>query len=472
MEIEGKSVASKKVATYKVGESWIQSTRLPVMSVINGVGYKLQSVDYEDFAEAYYRVLLNEEVTKGKDYNLSSGAEIELGEMLFVIGERLGKKVRFVSCPFPIAYAGAWGLYLVTIGKKDYREKLRGSASRGCFPMKRSGRISGYSPRTFQIGVVEEVEEYMKFAGREGYRPLGKTGICLSSLGFGCAGAWAKSVAGKPMISDDEARALFERAYEFGIRYYDTGFNYGFAEERIGRILKESETVKREDIIISTKFGERVENNKWVNDWSPEWMSESVNISMKRMGIDHIDMLMCHGGSVKDMKPELLSAMKKMKEDGKIGAFGINTFDTDVIEWVRDTHSFDFIMLDYNILRQDREELIGQLYDDGIGVIAGAPLAQSLYSNRIFRIRKMKDAWYLARMLVSFRKQFFRGRKFRFINNVEGMTGSQIALKYVLDNPHVSSAVFGTTTMSHLEDNAGARDVQIPEDILERIKVA
>ena len=303
-----------------------------------------------------------------------------------------------------------------------------------------------------------------------GYRPLGNTGIEISQLGFGCAAAWAKSVMGKPMISDDEAQKLLETAYELGIRYFDTGFNYGFAEERLGRILEKSKVVRRDQVVISTKFGERVENGKWIPDFSPEWMNKSLRISLKRMRIDSVDMLMCHGGEINDMTPDLLFEMQKLKEKGIIKAVGINTFDTDVIEWVAKTKSFDFVMLDYNILRQDREVLIKKLYDNGIGVIAGAPLAESLYSNRIFKIKSMKDLWYLARAVVRFRGQLIKGLKFRFINDVDGISGTQVALKYVLDNQYISSAVFGTTTIVHLEDNVKAQEIEIPDMVYQKIR--
>ena len=88
----------------------------------------------------------------------------------------------------------------------------------------------------------------------------------------------------------------------------------------------------------------------------------------------------------------------------------------------------------------------------------------------MLKIKGAKDLWYLARAVKNFRGQFIKGRKYRFINEAEGMTGSQIALKYVLDNPFVSSAVFGTTTMNHLEENVQAVDIEIPPEILRRIR--
>lgn len=296
-------------------------------------------------------------------------------------------------------------------------------------------------------------------------RPLGDTGIELTEIGFGCAGVW-----GKKYITDGEAMALFEKAYELGIRYFDTGYSYGIAEKRIGKILRDSKMVKREEIVISSKFGTKLVDGKYVHDWSPEWMEHSVETSLKRMGIERLDLLMCHGPQVFDMTEEFLNAMGRFKEKGLARAIGINTFDTDVIERVRDTKCFDFVMLDYNVMRQDRERLISQLSGKGIGVIAGAPLAESLYSNRVFKVRGMKDVWYLARALAKHRDKLAQKRNFKFMNDVPGVSSTQIALKYVLDNPGVTAAVFGTTTMAHLMENAAAVNVEITDDMKRRIK--
>lgn len=298
-------------------------------------------------------------------------------------------------------------------------------------------------------------------------RKLGQTGIEMSVLGFGCASVWGKS-----FITDEQAQALFEQAYNLGIRYFDTGYSYGLAEERIGKILKTSQVVRREELIISTKFGTKHIGGKYVHDFTPQWVFPSVQHSLSTMGIDYVDLVMIHGPQISDLTPEYLAEINRLKEAGLARAVGINTFDTDVIEYIRDTGCVDFVMLDYNIMRQDREPLIQELYDRGIGVIAGAPLAESLYSNRIFRIRKPKDLWYLARALKNHRGKLIRGMKYRFVNDVEGMSGAQVVLRYVLDNPCVTTAVFGCTTPSHLDDNAGAVNVKLSQALTDRIRNA
>jgi aryl-alcohol dehydrogenase-like predicted oxidoreductase len=245
-------------------------------------------------------------------------------------------------------------------------------------------------------------------------RALGNTGITVSPLGFGCASVW-----GKNLISDREAAALFERAYELGIRFFDTGHSYGNAEERIGKTLRASSSVEREKSVISTTFGTRRLDGKRVHDVSPAWIRESVETSLRRMGIDYIDCLQVHGPIITDFTDELLNVICDLKKQGKVLAFGANSFDTDVLEYIRDSRCCDFVMLDYNITRPDREPLIRQLHDNGVGVIAGAALAQSLYSNRVFRLRRPKDVWYLARAVVKFRDTRAKGKKYSFINNVE-----------------------------------------------------
>ena len=298
-----------------------------------------------------------------------------------------------------------------------------------------------------------------------GMRPLGNTGIMISELGFGCASVW-----GKNMITDQQAQELFERAYDLGIRYFDTGHSYGNAEERIGKILKNSKIVKRENIVISTKFGTRLVNGRLVHDVSPDWIKQSVSLSLERMGISYIDCVQIHGPTIHDFTDELYGVLDDLKREGLVKAVGANSFDTEVLEHICNEKKLDFVMLDYNIMRQDREALIQRFCNNGIGVVGGAALAESLYSNRVFRVRSRKDIWYLARTMKNFRRQLVKGRKYRFINRLNGMTGSQVALKYVLNNPMISAAVFGTTTMSHLEENVGAVGIEIPEDVLCKIK--
>lgn len=133
---------------------------LPIMPVVNGAKYQLQPVHYMDLGKAYYQVLMNEEMTANKDFNLSEGSPIYLREMLRLIGENLDKKVVFLSVPFQIAYIGAIILYILTLKKIDYREKVQRLCEPRIFSYEDAKNAFGYNPRNFEDGIVDEVIQY------------------------------------------------------------------------------------------------------------------------------------------------------------------------------------------------------------------------------------------------------------------------------------------------------------------------
>lgn len=133
---------------------------LPVMPVVNNAEYELQPVHYEDLGKAYYDVLVSEEITGGHDYILSGGEEILLKDMFIEMGAYLAKRMRFFSVPFPVAYGGAWLIYLVSFKKIDFREKVQRLCEPRVYPHEEAARDFGFCPRTFRNGIAAEVREY------------------------------------------------------------------------------------------------------------------------------------------------------------------------------------------------------------------------------------------------------------------------------------------------------------------------
>jgi len=136
--------------------------KLPLIPIVNGARYELQPVYYKDLSEAYYQVLTNEIAVAERDFNLSGKEPIELREMLTVIGNALGKRVRFFSVPFVIAYLGAWIVFLLTLGKFDYREKVQRLCEPRAYSHQDATDTFGYCPISFKDGVVDEIREYLK----------------------------------------------------------------------------------------------------------------------------------------------------------------------------------------------------------------------------------------------------------------------------------------------------------------------
>lgn len=141
--------------------------KFPIMPVVNNAEYNLQPVHYKDLGKAYYDVLVNEEITAGHDYILSGGEEISLRDMLIEMGAYLAKRMRFFSVPFPIAYCGAWAVYLISFTKIDFREKVQRLCEPRVYPHEEATRDFGYSPRTFRSAIGDEVAEYVKYKERK-----------------------------------------------------------------------------------------------------------------------------------------------------------------------------------------------------------------------------------------------------------------------------------------------------------------
>jgi len=134
--------------------------KLRVFPVINGAKYELQPVWCKDLGKAFYDVLMNPEKTDNKEYNLSGGKPIMLIDMFKEIASQLGVKNKFVSVPFPVAYAGAVVVDLLTLKKKHFGEKVQRMVEPRVFSYDEASVDFGYNPAEFKDGIKEEIEMY------------------------------------------------------------------------------------------------------------------------------------------------------------------------------------------------------------------------------------------------------------------------------------------------------------------------
>lgn len=134
--------------------------KLRLFPVVNHAKYFLQPVNAKDLGDAYYQVLINPEVTKNKNYILSGKEPILLIDIFRTIGKILGKKNKFISIPFPIAYMFSWIVFLLSFGIIDYRERVQRLIEPRHFPHSEATKDFNYSPMPFKDGIKEEIEEY------------------------------------------------------------------------------------------------------------------------------------------------------------------------------------------------------------------------------------------------------------------------------------------------------------------------
>lgn len=297
------------------------------------------------------------------------------------------------------------------------------------------------------------------------YRPLGRTGLTVSEIGFGCAGWW-----GKPAFAEATAVGLVHHALDAGVTLFDTGASYsaGEAEPRLGRALKGRDVGK---LVVATKAGTfHAGGGRIGRDFSPDAVVASAERSLANLGLERLPLLQLHGPAIAELTDDLLAALEGLKARGLVRALGVNSFDPAVIDHAVGQPLFDAVMVDYSVLRPEREPLIARAAAAGKGVLAGMPLAMGHTGFKVASLRGPQDLWYAARGLVRHRGEVLKGARFGFLHRLPGMTGSQAALAYVLANRDVSAAVVGTTRPAHLAEDLAASGMALDPAVLARIR--
>ena len=299
------------------------------------------------------------------------------------------------------------------------------------------------------------------------YRQLGRTGLTVSELGFGCASWW-----GKPRFDERTALGLVHEAIDLGVTLFDTGASYsaGEAEPRLGRALKGRDVSK---LVIATKAGTyHAGGGRIARDMSPAAIVASAERSLRNLGLETLGLLQLHGPSAAELDDEMQAALESLKARGVARAIGLNSFEPAVIEHAIGLPVIDAVMVDYNVLRPEREPLIARAAAAGKGVLAGMPLAMGHTRPLLARLRGPQDLWYAARALAKHREELARGRRFHFLHRLPDLSGSQAALAHVLANPHVSAAVFGATRLAHLRENLAASGRSLPAEVMAKVRAA
>ena len=289
------------------------------------------------------------------------------------------------------------------------------------------------------------------------HRPLGRTGLQVSEIGFGCASWW-----GQKGFDEREAIALVHAALERGVTFFDTGAAYsgGEAEPRLGRALKGRAL---DGVVVATKAGTYHDGRRVVRDFRPSAIEASVERSLGRLGLETLPLLQLHGPAIAELDEPMLDMLEGLKRRGLLRALGANSFDPAVIEHIIGLPSFDVVMVDYNLLRPERAPLVARAAAAGKGVLAGMALAMGHANRQILRLGSPRDIWYALRALKNHRADIGKGAHFGFLSHLEDMSASQAALAYVLENSAVSSAVVGTTRMAHLQENLAASGMRLSE---------
>lgn len=265
------------------------------------------------------------------------------------------------------------------------------------------------------------------------YQPLGSSPLLVSSIGFGCMS-----------LGSDEKNAieLVALAIEKGIIFFDTAdlYNQGANEMAVGKALKSH----RKKIVLATKVGNqwRADGSGW--DWNPskEYILQAADASLKRLQTDYIDLYQLHGGTIEDPVEETIDAFETLVKAGKIRYYGISSIRPNVIrEWVQRSRLVS-VMMQYSLLdRRPEEACLPLLQQKHIGVLARGAVAQGLLVHKTPKPYLNYSAQQVALAAQAIHKLSGAARH-----------ASQTALRFVLQQPAITSAVVGIRTAQQLEE--------------------
>lgn len=309
------------------------------------------------------------------------------------------------------------------------------------------------------------------------YRRSGRSGIKLPAVSLGL---W-HNFGG--VDNFENSRAMLRRAFDLGITHFDLANNYGppygSAEETFGQILKKDFLPYRDELIISTKAGWDMWPGPYGDRGSRKYMLASLDQSLKRMGIEYVDIFYHHRPDPDTPMEESLGALDTAVRSGRALYAGISAYNAkQTAEAVKILHDLGTPCLihqpKYSMFVRDPEKgLLDVLEKEGVGCIVFSPLAQGLLSDRY--LHGIPSDSRAARDFFLKKKDIGEDKlaKIRALNEIakqRGQTLAEMAVAWVLRDPRVTSALVGTSKVSQMDDNVAAlKNLKFSTEELQKI---
>ena len=293
-------------------------------------------------------------------------------------------------------------------------------------------------------------------------RKLGRQGLAVSAIGLGCMGM--SQSYGTP--DDAESIATIHRALELGVTYFDTAEVYGpFTNETLlGQALKG----RRDGVVVATKFGFRIgpDGKPTGVDSRPEHIREVVDASLGRLGLDHIDLLYQHRIDPAVPVEEVIGAVARLIEAGKVRFIGLSEAGAANIRRAHATHPVSVLQSEYSLWERNLEdEIMPLLRELGIGLTPFSPLGRGFLTGAVKRAEDYPDTDYRRTdpryKGENFDRNVAAAAKVTAIASAKGVKPGQIALAWLLAKGDDIAPIPGTKRRSYLEENVAAAEIRL-----------
>ena len=292
----------------------------------------------------------------------------------------------------------------------------------------------------------------------------------VSALGLGCMGM--SHQYGK--AEEKDSLAVLNRALELGVNFFDSSDSYGpfINEELISNVLK----TKRDQVVLATKFGQQFlpDGTRKING-NPEYVKQACDASLKRLGIETIDLYYQHRVDKSVPVEETWGAMKELVTAGKVKKLGISEASAETIRKAHSVHPVTALQTEYSLWSRDIEKnnVLATINELGIGLVAYAPLGRGFLTGQIKNPTDLKEddgrkSWprFQAEAITENTKLL---EKLTQIANELSCTLNQLAIAWVLAKGNDIVPIPGTTQVKNLESNLKALDVVLSADQITKL---